>query len=458
MTARRVLGLGCLLLAACGRSARAPSLANTSTGDASPMEAARAAQRGQGGPRDYARAAAIYTRLCDDGRGELTACFALLDAVEMARGVAFSHQRVLDLQRLLCDRGDPVSCAKNAWWAMFSPDVTGAVALDFSERDKQEQRAAEACEAGDGRACEWQGGQFMRDGDNSEERRRRAYGTACTQDQLYSCGQLAIELQTCDEAEIEDVAACEARALARQLASGRDADRLDAVARLDQACRAGDATACDLVPSRRLSPEGLCRAHDYRACSEVGCLGDEAADAAARAHGVEADSSCARPMGRALAAWRLAPPGPGRSRFPPVVADRRKLRGAQPMPPFEAVKFALHGGRDRHDWPRFDVYNVGDRAVTELGVCLYAYGAADAHGRAQLARVTATLPSLGLASDSRRLLALEDAVTTALPDGTEEVLVTYEHVRFAGDSKAYADATQCPAQLPFDQRITTMWW
>jgi len=72
--------------------------------------------------------------------------------------------------------------------------------------------------------------------------------------------------------------------------------------------------------------------------------------------------------------------------------------------------------------------------------------------------VTATLPSLGLASDSRRLLALEDAVTTALPDGTEEVLVTYEHVRFAGDSKAYADATQCPAQLPFDQRITTMWW
>ena len=122
----------------CGRSASVPPVANTSASDRSLIAEARAAERGKGGARDYARAADLYTRACDEGRGELAACIELLDAIEMARGIAYRRDRVIELHRALCRLGDPVSCAKNAWLALYSRDVTGSVVLDRTEYQKQE--------------------------------------------------------------------------------------------------------------------------------------------------------------------------------------------------------------------------------------------------------------------------------------------------------------------------------
>ncbi|MEZ4401195.1 MAG: hypothetical protein R3B06_14310 [Kofleriaceae bacterium] len=402
--------------------------------------------------RDYRRAATIYDQLCDRGRGALDACVALVEAIVDARGVTTERARIVDLSRVLCERGDLTSC--------FTSFVLDEAQRDSEARDATERAAAAArgdrlaaqvaaaCQGGDGRACEVMGVGWGGDGSSVEARRLEHALVACRAGRMDACGTLAIGMSGCGAPEVADVAACEARSLAAGQADDYDQHLVEAVQRLRDACGGGDARACAYLPSQRLSPATLCAAHDYGACAELGCLGDDAASAAAAAHGVER-VSCAAAERAALGAWKRQPGG---ARFPPVVRDGAPPIGARATPPWQAVQLRHHGGRDRHDWPRFDAYNVNDRPLTELAVCMYAY---DGDGN-QLLRVTAA-PPVDVAPDARQVLVLDVAATPALPDGTAYVAIDYDHVRFAGEPPR-DDGTRCPARRPSDPRVDMMRW
>ena len=426
-----------VVLAGCTPQPRPDALPANRAPPPPSLDEARAAERGAGVPRDYARAAEIYALLCDRGHGSIEACNDLIDAILDARGATADLPRVLRLQQALCARGEPLACVAEAYLEAARPPGSGAAPPgDAGALDHAMQQLATACEHGDGRACEAtaMGG----DGDTAEWDRRRKYSVACLAGLMDACGRVAIDLELCGEPEVDATVACEQRTVAEWRSHDYDHDLAADAQKLYDECRAGNAQACQHIPSQRIPMATLCAAHDYGACAQLGCVGDDAARQIALAHGAD-QPNCYVAGKQAYLEWRRHP---GQARFPPLVTDGQRPIGARATPPWEAVRFQHHGGRDAADWPRFDVYDLDDHAVVELSVCMYAY---DQAGH-QLASFAAR-PKIDVAPNAMVPLALPAAGEPQLPAGTADVVIDYDHVRFAGGTTA-DDPARCPAQRP----------
>src|ERR1700755_3298125 len=74
------------VLASCSGATHGPDGKTEGAPIASPLERARAYERGAGVARDYAAAVAIYAQACRDGLGDPVACNRLVDAAAAGRG------------------------------------------------------------------------------------------------------------------------------------------------------------------------------------------------------------------------------------------------------------------------------------------------------------------------------------------------------------------------------------
>ena len=82
---------------ACSGHRTNPEVANhPATPPGSPIERAHAYERGAGIGRDYRAAAELYRTACDDGRGDVAACGALIRAGLRARGTDFNKIALRD--------------------------------------------------------------------------------------------------------------------------------------------------------------------------------------------------------------------------------------------------------------------------------------------------------------------------------------------------------------------------
>lgn len=267
-------------LAAC--SARAPTPAPISGTPAAtertPLELATAYERGDGVPRDYARAAAILTEQCRDAAGDPVACRRLLRAMMAERGVV-GDQRMVDLAVALCLAiADADACVMAA---MASPPGTPShdaiqrrmdafLSTDLGARCDRD-RAVDA--------CAWYLATYSLGPPESDEAVRQrdvAASVLCAHDDRRACATLVTSLTWCDSTG--DPHQCTLDALAEWRAD-EQALYLDAYSRLDHACTLGDADACPFLPGRALSADLLCAAHDHAACRTVACRDTPDADA-----------------------------------------------------------------------------------------------------------------------------------------------------------------------------------
>lgn len=408
------------------------------------LEQARAFERGTGVPRDYRRSAAIYDRLCADGRGSLEACHELVDAILEGRGVTSDRRRAAILETALCQRGDATACVVSA----ILDESGGGGAAAGSKPEDAFERAQQACAKQDGRAClllaELRGG----DGSTAERDRREKYGVACRAGLVEGCRHVAFHLVMCGEPEVDDAAGCEARTVTAWRANTSDADRVDAADRLQRACTAGDARACQSLPTRQLPRTELCAAHDYGACAELGCIGDDAAEKLALDHGMT-HPNCYVAGKDADLAWRRKPVG-----LRPIVSQRGQPIGARSKPPFDAIRVTYHGGRDRKGWPRYDVYNINDQTLLELVACAYAYD----ENNNQVARAELSVAEVPIAPDAIASVDLARGSGT-IPEVTAAAVafeINYQRVRF-GSAAPAVDATRCPAQRPSGSQQVYGW-
>jgi TPR repeat protein len=394
---------------------------------------ARSLEYGRGVSRDYRKAAAIYDRLCADGRGSMEACHDLADAIRDGRGVSVDRRRLGSLTSVLCERADAAACLTAA--IIEQADSRGAANVKLSAAV---ERAEHACAKADGRACllvaELDGGS----GSQAEHAQRLKYNTACRAGLVDACRNLTAELGTCGEPDVGDPAACEERLLTEWRAHG-EVDRVHAVGWLQEACASGDARACSHLPSRRLTRAELCASHDFNACAALGCTGDDAADKLARIHGVTAPN-CHVAGKAAHLEWRRKPEG-----LPPIVADRRPATSPRPTPPFDAIRATHHGGRDRKGWPRYDLYNRSDQAVLDLIVCAYAYDASiNQIARAELSPAELPLPPGAIVQVE---LARGTGTIPELTSAAVQFEISYQRVGL-GSQPTATDHTRCPVLRP----------
>lgn len=196
-------------------------------GSKNPADEARRFELGSGVARDYTRALHVYEDRCDDGRGDAIACRKLAFAVLTNRGEP--RQRV-DARALLA-----TACQHGDWLACVPP----LAPLD-------PEKAAAACKAGTAAACiavTW-AHPYNQSGTVEEEDHRRLE-RACDGDILEACEQLVTN----------------ARNANRHPTAG-------AYARVQHACDAGDADACDAL-GHPIPAAELCRANDFRACADT---------------------------------------------------------------------------------------------------------------------------------------------------------------------------------------------
>jgi len=256
-----------LAVAACSASPqRQPQLAHA-TPSRSPLDEARAYERGAGVARDYRAAAEIYRTACRDGHGEVEACGALIRAGMRGRGLDVDRAALAALATKTCvAQHDPFTCViadlASTSEKDLPPEVMDAVKASLSPLP--------TCDAAHASAC-WMlliGAGFPgSDGSSAEERRKRIRHEACTLGIVQGC----VELASYSEADDDDAAVTDARK------------------RLVVACDAGDADACEVAPGRApIPPTALCAANDYEACAKATCLGDARA-ATAASHGVQID-------------------------------------------------------------------------------------------------------------------------------------------------------------------------
>nr|HEX4316176.1 hypothetical protein [Kofleriaceae bacterium] len=418
-------------IAACGAACGAPAtpqplpLANRAGGLS--LDLAHDLERGDGAPRDYARSAAIYAALCTEGHGLPAACYELVDAIRGARGVSYDEARVAAIGRVLCDGGDDVGCAL-------------APADDRHPRADAAPRLLELCRRGSGRACV--NVVVAASPDASERAQELRRGVACRAGLVDACGALAQALAHC--AFGFDPARCEQSM--RRRGHG-DATVDDAYDRLFAACDRGDARACAYIPSRHLPFAELCAAHDYGACADLGCLGDDAARAVADAHAAP-EPSCHDAGSEALALWRVAK---SPTLLPPVAADRFRIGEPQEGMLVDAIRVEHHGGRDRHGWPRLDLYDSSTRDATAVSVCVYAY---DRNGQ-QVAWFRAA-HAVDVSSNHVVELPIDDPA--AEPDlyDDDTIIVDVDHLELLGE--VFDDPSRCPAQRPTTQGGLTMGW
>jgi hypothetical protein len=319
------LALTCVVALACGGSNRpppAPSKDRPATAHApTPLAQARAYERGDGVPRDYANAATIYEQQCASGTGDLVACRKLLRALLNARGVNRDLERAIPLARTLCDtRSDGQACLLVAFsdGNPSEKDVATLEALAAQPCDKQH---LDRCELPRD-PFSW----FSQSGSVQFEDRR-------------------FDDQGCKLGVLE---ACERL----RYAEGEEHDR--AMAKLDAACDKGDADACDVV-DRPIAATILCKAHDYDACAALGCAGDADAAQIAADHG--APAACDRRQSRTT---------------PPVAT------GITPsdVPVFDSVGFSQLERTELDRTLRYQISNRGTKPIDTFIGEVYGYDAA----------------------------------------------------------------------------------
>lgn len=261
---------------ACGGHPVKPEVANhTGTPVGTPIERAHAYERGIGVPRDYRAAAELYRAACDDGRGDVAACGALIRAVMRRRGADPDGALLALASRICVDRRDAFACL--------------AAGMEYgSERDTPEPLMTVTqdvlthlpeCDAAHRDACEAHmllSVFDISDSSGASRRRHEFHLQLCSLGFVEGCKEILLQLRYrrgfTDEADAE-------------VEQGADARR-----RLAAACDAGDADACVASPDRKpIPPKELCAANDYQACGAAGCLGDAPAARLAASHGVRGD-------------------------------------------------------------------------------------------------------------------------------------------------------------------------
>lgn len=402
---------------------------------------AEAYERGDGVPRDYARAFERHVAACGDGHGDLVACDMVLDAIHSARGTANDDRRFV-LQRTYCAAGDDINCLRH-WsieWDLVDPELDATAAS--SPKDKARRAAFEAalsrieaaCEGGNGRACAAMEELNLGDVDFEEYSRDRRNDMACRAGFIDRCDALLWKLRDCAVWLTTDSAACD-RVVTAWRSDPVHRAQLAAYERLDAMCDAGEARACDVIPGRALPDDDLCTAHDYAACATLACFGDDAAGERARRNGASHLAACDRAYRRALQAWHRC----GRDEPPPVVADRRDPPERATMQVFVPLVFRERGGRDERGWPRYDVYNLTDQPVVEFTVCVVSYDK-DANEVLRVREVVdaAPIPAHG----SVRLELGRAGRVPRLGRASWKERIGYEQIRYA-DGAVAEWPTQC---------------
>jgi len=198
--------------------------ANRGSGHADIDLAARY-ERGDSVPRDFRKAAELLSRSCSDGRGIPSACRRLALARARGRGVPVDRggERLLSIA---CKRGDWLACV-------------GPISFD-------EDTAEAACRAGKHEACLALANLEAGSDSGAQQDERWGYiEAACRAGVLEGC-----------------------HALAQVGLDSDDTGAAIATARLTEACRRGDADACDSV-GKPIAARELCDAGDYRACAAI---------------------------------------------------------------------------------------------------------------------------------------------------------------------------------------------
>jgi len=195
-------------------------------GSTTPSDEAERFERGSGVARDYTRAVRIYEDRCAQ-RHDRVACRKLAFALLSDRGEPRVAVDPRPLLKTACEQGDWLACVPP--YAPLDPD-----------------RASAACKAGTPAAClavTW-AHPFNQSGTVEDEDHIRLE-RACNRDILEACDQLVVIARNAHES-------------ASSAASTR----------VQRACDAGDADACDAL-GHPLAPAELCRANDFRACAKT---------------------------------------------------------------------------------------------------------------------------------------------------------------------------------------------
>jgi TPR repeat protein len=348
---RHLFMVALVLLAACRGSSRARE---ASKPPMSPLDRARAFERGSGEPRDYTTAYALYAQLCRDGAGDAEACRRQLRMLAEARGAPAGDRDALrrrygDLARAVCERQhNAVACYVAALASGSAEAVPPAVRAELDQ-------PRHSCEAGDVDACELALSGFDFSGSSGrKEERERAAAMGCSKDDIMLCAAVVRELTECRVQP--GIERCRDQLVATWRAND-DRERLAALSKLDTACAAGDADACAAIPGRELARDALCKAHDYNACAELRCLGNQVAGADAEAHGGEANCSHVENL---ESARKTAPPPE------PVEAPPLPPFTPSDQPPFASLAFR-ELIESAANWPKFEIYNLGTRRVASAG-------------------------------------------------------------------------------------------
>jgi TPR repeat protein len=251
-------------IAACGgREAANHAAMPPAAPPATPIERAHAYERGTGVPRDYRAAAELYRAACDNGRGDVAACGALLRASFRSRGTEFNKRALQVFASKICvDRRDAFCCVAADLLSEYERDIPEPVmAVIKSVLDDMPE-----CDAAHLSACEARLLASVLDFSDSsagQARRKEFHRQLCTLGFVEGCQEIT-----------EDA---------------------DARRRLAAACDAHDADACAASPDRKpISPRELCAANDYEACGALGCRGDAQAADLATGHGIDLQHDCDR--------------------------------------------------------------------------------------------------------------------------------------------------------------------
>jgi hypothetical protein len=269
--------IGIVLAISCHAGSSTPSdgaLVNRSPPAGSLLDRARAYERGQGVARDYHQAATLYRFACNRGQGDLRSCRHLIRAQFNGRGIARDLTAARALAAQICvDQRDPFSCAVVD---RLTPDSDGPALASASDVIREVVDHMHACDAAHASECEAMIDLYT--GNFVPRLSSRAYEDHLEHD-LCTIGIL-----TGCAAELE---------IYPHNPERPEADPTAAATRLQTACDAGDADACEEAPDRDGVPvDQLCAAHDYRACAILGCSGDAAAGELAARHGIT-EGACA---------------------------------------------------------------------------------------------------------------------------------------------------------------------